>query len=71
MQMPEYIRENIRSNGDPCNRSHQCFPKCAGGFAFEMDGVAYKTCRVSAFWFNNLSAQDIPYIKKLLELEAL
>ena len=71
MQMPKYIRENIRSNGDPCNRSHQCFAKCAGGFAFEMDGVAYKTCRVSAFWFNNLAAQDVPYIKKLLEFNML
>jgi len=69
MQMPGYIRENIRSNGDPCNRSHQCFSKCIGGFAFEMDGIAYKTCRVSAFWFNNLSIDDIPYIKNLLELE--
>ena len=69
MQIPEHIREHIRNNGHKCDRTDRCLPKCMGGIVYSLDDVEYFTCRVSAFLFYNISAADLPYIKKLIELE--
>jgi hypothetical protein len=68
MALPDALREKIRKNGWTCNQS-DCNPKCAGGFAFEMDGVAYNPCRGAAFRFSNVSPDEAAHLKTLLELE--
>ena len=67
MQMPEHIRKQLCN--PPCNRAQWCLSRCVGGFEFEMEGIAYKICRVDGFWFRNLPTGDLPYVTKLLALE--
>lgn len=63
---PEHIRETIRKNGFECGH---CNEKCAGGFPFTMDGKAYNKCRCGSFYFHDPHAEDLPYLKELLERE--
>ena len=65
-EMLDYIHNKIRKSGWPCAK---CFKKCISGFVYEMDGTEYNICLEPAFQFYNTTAADLPYIKKLLELE--
>lgn len=66
MTYPENIRNVIRSSGWECGHCHD---SCAGGFAYIMEGQSYNKCRCSAFLFDNISADEIPYCKELLSRE--
>jgi len=68
MEMPEDFREKIRTNGWGCSKE-TCNPRCAGGFVFEMGNVVYSKCRGGAFFFGNISANDVNNLKTLLECE--
>ncbi|MDE7400269.1 MAG: hypothetical protein K2N06_12190 [Oscillospiraceae bacterium] len=55
----------------PCKRlldPSACNPKCSMGYIFEMDGVLYKKCRISAFMFT-LSEENNGFIRTFLEKE--
>jgi len=68
MKIPDKLQNDIRNGAWSCNQS-ECNPKCAGGFKFEIDGIAYNKCRGGAFTFTNISTDEASYLIKLLELE--
>jgi len=66
--LPDNLRDRIINNSWNCNQAN-CNPKCAGGFAFVIDGTTHKKCRCGAFGFRNVSAGDAAHLKTLLEIE--
>lgn len=65
-KVPPFITETLKNSGWECGH---CNGKCAGGFAFELDGRSYNKCRCGSFLFNNTSSDAVPYCKALLENE--
>ncbi|MCL2671369.1 MAG: hypothetical protein FWF10_04965 [Clostridiales bacterium] len=68
MALPESVREQIRASGWACAR---CNTRCSGGFAFEMDGVAYDKCRCGSFVFDDLTEEAVISCQRLLAQELL
>lgn len=63
---PENIQEAVKTSGWDCGRCHD---RCAGPFAFEMDGTSYNKCHCGSFYFENISKDDVPSFQELLEKE--
>jgi hypothetical protein len=65
-EYPENIRETIKTCGWDCGHCHD---SCAGPFSFEFEGKAYNKCRCGAFAFQDISKDELPYCKELLNKE--
>ena len=67
---PEEMKKGVMKAGD-CKRLNgvsECSPTCTAGYDFMMDGVNYKKCKNSAFfWLVNAESKE--YIKEMLEKE--
>ena len=64
--MPEKIQNSVCNDGWECGK---CNPRCAGGFAFEMNGTAHNKCHCGSFVFGDLTDEDLKNLEKLLILE--
>lgn len=68
--LPENMKKSVLKAGD-CKRltgTSECSPTCTAGYDFMMDGVNYKKCKNSAFFWN-VELPSMEYIKKMLEHE--
>ena len=63
---PAKLIAEIKENGWGCGN---CNSKCEGGFAFELDGVAYKKCRCGSFSFALPTRDDARLLVDLLKKE--
>lgn len=68
--LPDAMKKNIIKAGD-CKRLtgvSQCSPSCTAGYDFMMDGVNYRKCKNSAFFWK-VNPESQTYIKKMIENE--
>ena len=65
---PAKLKKEITNNGWECAGA-DCNPKCAGGFAFELDGKAYKKCRCGSFVFHSPDKGESELLLGLLKKE--
>jgi len=65
-EMPDRIKDTITDTGWDCG---SCNPRCAGGFAFELNGKAYNKCHCGSFMFHDINDESIEYCKQLLSKE--
>lgn len=68
--LPEDLKKSVVKAGD-CKRLteiSECSPTCTAGYDFMMDGVNYKKCKNSSFFWK-VEPQSMEYIKKMLEHE--
>ncbi len=67
---PDSMKKSMIKAGD-CKRLNgisECSPTCTAGYDYSMDGVNYKKCKNSAFfWLVNDTT--IPYIEEMVENE--
>lgn len=66
----EDMKRNVIKAGD-CKRLNgisECSPTCTAGYDFMMDGVNYKKCKNSAFFWN-VDATSTEHIRKMVENE--
>lgn len=67
---PEDMKKSIIKGGD-CKRLtgvSECSPTCTAGYDFRMDGVNYKKCKNSAFFWK-VDTQSMEFVKQMLERE--
>ena len=68
--LPEDMKKGVVKAGD-CKRLtgiSECSPTCTSGYDFMMDGVNYKKCKNSSFFWK-VEFQSMEFIKKMLEYE--
>lgn len=68
--LPEDMKKSVAKAGD-CKRLtgiSECSPTCTAGYDFVMDGVNYKKCKNSSFFWK-VDVLTMEYIKKMLEFE--
>ncbi|MGN0280194.1 MAG: hypothetical protein ACI4C4_12660 [Lachnospiraceae bacterium] len=68
--LPDGMKKDVIKAGD-CKRLtgiSECSPTCTAGYDFMMDGVNYKKCKNSAFFWK-VEPKSMEYIKKMLENE--
>lgn len=68
--LPEKMKKDVIKAGD-CKRLNgisECSPTCTAGYDFNMDGINYKKCKNSAFFW---LVQDgsMEYIQSIVEHE--
>ena len=64
--LPAKMMGEIKDGGWSCGN---CGPKCAGGFAFELDGKSYNKCRGGSFLFDRVASDTVTLYKEMLEME--
>lgn len=68
--LPDDMKKNVIKAGD-CKRLtgiSECSPTCTAGYDFRMDGVKYKKCKNSSFFWK-VEPKSTKYIRKMLENE--
>lgn len=68
--LPESMKKDIQKAGD-CKRLHgisECSPTCTAGYDFQMDGINYKKCKNSAFFWK-VCPESMEHIEKMVENE--
>lgn len=68
--LPEDMKKSVVKAGD-CKRLtgvSECSPTCTAGYDFMMDGVNYKKCKNSSFFWK-VEFKSMEYIKEMLENE--
>lgn len=68
--LPEGMKKEVIKAGD-CKRlngTSKCSPTCTAGYDFHMDGVNYKKCKNSAFFWRVCDENNL-FIKELIKNE--